>query len=395
MFKRLFSKKSGFTLVEIIVAFAVFAIMSTTIMQMLAMISRQRASNIKYAQEVDNQEKYLVTHDKATFDPSRTPDGKIELDFGEGGKFSADYQMNGTNDDGSVDGLRYFVSKEAERTDVGGSTTPPPADEGDGDDDAGAQTDRVRARITGTSGFDFISIDRIEKSVGKQVSSSKQSYWECEKCHTHYNSQYEGYNVCPAQPAGHGNWANDNICNTFLKYKEETITTESEETYYIYYFEVSAQTGSSVSSKEYPYANYRIYFYDASGNPCEIVYANYLNVTTLSGAESLSSDAKSSIDLYSSTLKNSPHQDNPYTAAIVSNNGIRIGSPFSSDGVKFESGKKTRFEVAFLTDPQLDVTSFGENGDVMGDGSCVYHSGDTLSNGVNIGSNIYGAYPKS
>ena len=43
--KRLFSKKSGFTLVEIIVAFAVFSIMASMIIQILNLTVSHQQSN--------------------------------------------------------------------------------------------------------------------------------------------------------------------------------------------------------------------------------------------------------------------------------------------------------------------------------------------------------------
>ena len=65
MMKRIFSKRSGFTLVEIIVAFAIFAIMMSMIMQILQLSVSQRRANNEFAKDTATQKEALIVNKKA------------------------------------------------------------------------------------------------------------------------------------------------------------------------------------------------------------------------------------------------------------------------------------------------------------------------------------------
>lgn len=59
MLRKLCSKRSGFTLVEIIVAVAIFAIMSTMVAQVLQLSVKARQSNKEYGEDLARQEEQL------------------------------------------------------------------------------------------------------------------------------------------------------------------------------------------------------------------------------------------------------------------------------------------------------------------------------------------------
>lgn len=401
MIKRLFSKRSGFTLVEIIVAFAVFAIMAAMIVQILDLVSWQRRSNTEYANGLDEQEQYLVTHDKLGYNEANGKDGTLKLDFSDTVKLTVDYQMNGASPTGEGGGLSYFVSQEGKRDENSGGD-----DGGDDEDDdnnnTGAQTDRMDARITGTKGFDYVSVNKV------------------------------------------------------IKVKD--ITDESGKIIQtVYAFELCANAGSGMNKDDIPYANYRLYFNDTNGNPCKIVSANYLNVNSFSTADdvnNLGSGAKTAIRSDTGAISNSPDNTNKYTVSLTGANGIRVGSPFKAavsnnngsstkyictqcgtiyanswdgwsncpkgtggwdpchnhftayveapagdedykgNGVKFTKDNTTKIEITFAGTPTINVNSFGENGKQQPDGSYQYKANSTIAGGVSTGANIYGAYPK-
>lgn len=373
MFKRLFSKKSGFTLVEIIIAFAVFAIMSAMILQILNVTTLQRKSNAELSEMIDEQEKELILNGKKDFDPSQGTNGTVGLDFGENGSFEYDYQMYGTDGKGAdeLKGLAYFVAQHAE------AITPP--DDGDDDDDdddsddnAGAQSNRMKVRLSGVRDFDFIQINSV-KLVGTDENG---------------NATYE-FDMC----ASASGMDNDNV----------------------------------------PYAMYRLYFYmdgNKSTTPADIISASYISGNAIgTGYGRTSPDAV----------------NNPYVVVKTSRNGIVVSTPFSSgsssgkwvcskcgkeynsqydgywplcevsgeqcnkylvyveapkdpnydgNGIKFTTDKHTKIQITFKGDPKLTAASFGENPDVQPDGSCKYYANNALSNGVEKGPNIYGAFPK-
>ena len=60
MMKKIFSKRSGFTLVEIVVAFAVFAIMAAMILQILNIVMYEKQSNADFAHQMETQEMLIV-----------------------------------------------------------------------------------------------------------------------------------------------------------------------------------------------------------------------------------------------------------------------------------------------------------------------------------------------
>ena len=121
MLKRLYSKRSGFTLVEIIVAIAVFAVMSTMIAGIMQMASTQRRRNNEYGQQLADQEKLLaqVVKDgndyKAEFDGDPTlAYGDYNLTFTDKTSTAYDvklaYAIKGADGSDTAEGINYFVS---------------------------------------------------------------------------------------------------------------------------------------------------------------------------------------------------------------------------------------------------------------------------------------------
>ena len=162
--KRLFSKRSGFTLVEIIIAFAIFAIMSAMILQMLNLAVNQRRSNKDFQDELARQEELLATGDKNTsYETGKAgEDDKISLIFKDKDGndtigFDMNYQMKPADSSASdvADGINYFVGDFNYGTDGTGSSV---AGGSAGASGGATQASRYDTRITGIKGLSNITI---------------------------------------------------------------------------------------------------------------------------------------------------------------------------------------------------------------------------------------------
>lgn len=165
--KKLFSKKSGFTLVEIVIALAIFAIMASMIAQMLHLAILRRKDNLKFEKNLQEQQEQLGNNVAATeYDSDQEKDGTLDLTFGESGaKLTIDYQMFAA--DGTINdkyGVNYFRGN----LEYGGATSGTVTDSGSEDASdpnlvAGAQADRFDTRLVGTRGINYIQVDSVTK----------------------------------------------------------------------------------------------------------------------------------------------------------------------------------------------------------------------------------------
>lgn len=160
MIKRIFSKRSGFTLVEILVAFTIFVIMMSMIMQILQLSVAARRENTEMTRERAEQEEQLVIGKDMVYDES-APDeqkGIVELNFGEDQDFKLDYQIKGTDDENPADGLNYFVGN------VDYTLESVKGDEQKKQAESGSQMSKYDTRITGTANLGDIKIS-VEKKT--------------------------------------------------------------------------------------------------------------------------------------------------------------------------------------------------------------------------------------
>lgn len=168
--KKIFSKKSGFTLVEIVIAFAVFAIMAAMILQILELTIKRRTANDKFEKTMQYQEQLLVAKPKDyTYDATKGDDGKLTLNFkdqdGNPIPMELFYQLHSASGEiGDASGINYLVGNIAYAEGVDGSEYIPP-ESGDEDDpldpnDLGgaSQMSRFDTRITGTKGISSVVV---------------------------------------------------------------------------------------------------------------------------------------------------------------------------------------------------------------------------------------------
>lgn len=176
--KRLFSKKSGFTLVEIIIAFAVFAIMATMIIQVLNLTINRKNENTNFEGYLQNQEKTLVAkgqkYQSDAYDSSKAPDGTIDLAFTDKdgnaldtGATSFNYQSKTVDNTAGTEGLNYFIAEHVDYAEGGEGTIFVGGEEGGAGGEAAdpgaaggsSQMSRYDTRLTGTKGINSIKIE--------------------------------------------------------------------------------------------------------------------------------------------------------------------------------------------------------------------------------------------
>lgn len=174
--KRLFSKRSGFTLVEIIIAFGIFAIMASMIVQMLNLMVQRKVRNRQFEDNLSVQEEQFIARPKDMNYTATTADGQLSLPFKDkaGTDLTVDpidYQLKNWQKKGDDDpddyyknGINYFVGNYTYDIDYEGSEhlgeEDPDSDDDDGSSTGGStQMSRFDTRLTGTKGIDSIRID--------------------------------------------------------------------------------------------------------------------------------------------------------------------------------------------------------------------------------------------
>lgn len=331
--KRIFSKKSGFTLIEIVVAFAIFAIMSTMILSMIRLTVEAQKSNNEFADSLEEQTGYLAYHyvaDSEKYDPDATsPDGTFQLEFFDGaGKsvsnISMDYatrtsvqlDAEGNANTNMNEGINYFVGNvdytDANNIQNGGGS-------GTGDVIPGlgnSQAARYDTRISGSRNIEDITIYSVENKTTAEDAA-----------------------------AGHSRYVI--TCSATARAKNGTTgTVPKEDVPYLQYrlrFCVSTPKDVDVAAADGKTYTYKMYD-DAKIVDCGYAKGDtYYPYTT-----SYSTDVIGSI----------------YTVTPTSNSVVRIGIPYDKKDDAtyangFQSSKFVTFYVVFDGDPKITMDSFG------------------------------------
>ncbi len=165
---KFFSKRSGFTLVEIVVAFAVFSIMAAMLVSLAGLAVRQRQSNNNLSRDLSNQQAYLAEHERETVYNAADYGGTFEFDFGGGlNAPPLNYSVVRASDDATSEGgIRYFVA------DANVNNKPVPGgDDGDGDGGSLVLAEKVDSRLYGSSNFEYIRVQNVNKVTDPSVLS--------------------------------------------------------------------------------------------------------------------------------------------------------------------------------------------------------------------------------
>lgn len=363
--KRIFSKKSGFTLVEIVVAFAIFAIMSAMILSMVRLTVQQQNSNNEFADSIEDQTGYLAYHyidDSEKYDTTESADGAFELKFYDKdgdlvSNTSMDYAMRSSVGGvaGSGEGINYFVGNTdyADAGSVQNGATP-----GEGDVIPGlgnSQAARYDTRLSGSKNIDFIQIHNVVKDT-TYTGTGVRYLIECSAKGSNADTEVDG--TVP----------NEDIA--YLQYKFRFVNSNS-------FKEIE---GTGTDGKTYTYKIYD----DAKILDCGYVNGVFTNLTESSFVN---------YRLYSPT---SDKTYNKYSVEQTSGNIVRIGIPFiqNNDFYKkgFQSSAFTRFYVVFDSDPGLSVSSFGSNGSTGKYTAYPMLEDDGTLSADEFNLNIYGAY---
>lgn len=340
MLKRFYSKRSGFTLVEIIVAFAVFAVMAAMIVQMLDLTAKMRLSNNAYQRELAEQECLLTLINKKQSDFD-TKAGDFTFNFTDGTSVVLPYAMLSAKADAEFieEGLNYFVAPVNYQSD---GVIPPTSTGGnDGATNTGSQASRMDTRITGTGGIKEVEVLYVIKDTNTYPADSPYYL-----------------------PAGKTRY--------FIRCAADAETMDDEvvgySQYRLYFYH--EPDPANPSDKSYlDGAQSSVTYKDSSGKEytkdvpkaATITNVGYLN----NYANVVAQDG-----LKSSYIANDVNSYNDYTITWTGSNSVRIGSPFVSiwgQGGKIGyswRGKRfsnySNFYIEFDGDPHLTTASFGE-----------------------------------
>lgn len=336
--KKLLSKKNGFTLVEILVAFVIFALMAGMVMSVVQLSIAARKSNDEFAGELAKQQEDLVRKGKTyKYDSANTalPTGTMNFTFvlpdgSAGGTAAIDYQAHATDDTryaaNLYEGLNYFIG------DVNYEDDPI---EDDSDSPGGAaQSDRYDTRITGTKGLQYIKVSKAFKDDTYSGTGVRYLFETT---------------VLPEKV--------DSICMKFLQYKLFMKDTTK----------FTTKTTTKEDGKEYTYEQ---------PVSATILSAGYVNSTTLD-------PTKCSVTRDNST--------NPCMLTVLRNGGIQLGYDYSVESASsrtMDGGRTSRFYIIFEEDPHLSVSDFGGNG--TGSITAYQYKNFTDADGT-FQPNIYGA----
>ncbi len=365
--KRIFSKKSGFTLVEIIVAFAVFAIMSAMILAMVKLTVNQQSANNEFADSLEEQTEFLASHyisDADKYGTGEAPDGNFGLAFyDKDGDLVCDVNMDyatRTSVDGSTnesEGVNYFVgntyyAKPDEMPPDNNLTPNDPTVPGRGN----SQASRYDTRITGSRNIDEIRIRAVQKDTS-YTGPGVRYFIQCS---------------ASASPQTDGS----------------LITTD--DTYYLQYKLRFCSTVSS-TQVEGKGEDGKTYMYTVP-DAATIIDCGYIdNNDTASWS---GSDCIRYTEYEAENGGGWSGAYNEYTVTPTSSSSVRIGIPLGDDSYKntgFTGSERFSFYVVFLADPRIDVNSFGSNAS-GGKYTAfpIYDEDGKETGGYNA--NIYGAY---
>lgn len=336
MLKRFYSKKSGFTLVEIVIAFAIFAIMASMIVQILDLSVAARRSNNIYQRDLAKQEKLLTIVQKTSEEYNKaTEKGTMPITLGSV-SIDLPYAILSAdeNAENQKEGLNYFLFPvDYQAT---GEISPSEAG-GGGSSGSGSQASRMDTRLTGTGGIGYIWVRAVKKD----------------------EFTYTGDNKDYAVPDG---------CTR-------------------YYFRVSASSvdlkdNSTLANEDIGFSQYKMFFYDdkrLNSAASDVPYTdktqsykkNVPQSLTIARVGYVDADVGSSAfkGLSSSNVAYSTGSNNKYTIQQTGTNGVRIGTPYVDSnngkykGVKFEANSFSNFYIDFVGENvNLTTASFGYNG---------------------------------
>lgn len=346
--KKFFSNKTGFSLVEVLVAFVIFAVMASMILAVVRLAINARNSNNMLSNDLDMQQQALIREDKDnTFDASGTV-GTFSLPFSDGTNnvnVSIDYEVrsaaqmyddkvSGSTDKSVNEGINYFIPNVVEKTST------PSSDDPSSDPGGNSQASRYDTRLTGSKEFEFIRVLVCEPYTGSYSGDADAMF-----------------------PAG-------------VRYIIQTYA--------------QPDTGM-LNDLSLPYAQYKMYFRDDTSKS-EIEFEKddkkykreVAETATILKVGYAKPESGNNYSFY--TTRDS---SNYYKITQLRNGGVQIGYDYVNGGKKFDDTGFTTIFVDFAEDPHLTPASFGSNGVLAG--SSMYDYRVFVDDEGNEQPNIYGA----
>ncbi len=169
--KKLFSSKSGFSLIEIIIAFAIFAIMAAMVSSIMSLALYQRSANMEFADDVEAQKDQYAKIEKDL--KYGTKSGTMTLNFGAK-SYSLDYsdktvvEVEGAST--GKEGINYFVGNADYKKKAG--STPGSKDT---PKDSNSLIDQIDSYIYGSPDFDWIRVDDFRPADASEISKAEDA----------------------------------------------------------------------------------------------------------------------------------------------------------------------------------------------------------------------------
>ncbi len=351
--KRILSKRSGFTLIEIIVAFAIFAIMSSMLVSMVQLTLAQRSSNLAFQDRIERDTEYLAFHYIGAEDAfTGEADDYFNLDFGDEANLDIKmgYQKRSTTvGDPMEDGINYFVGNTNYTGGGAGGVVGGSESESDNTGGGQSQAARYETWLAGCKNLKWINVKKCEK-----------------------DTTYDGAGV---------------------RYLIE-ISADGQEL-------TIAENGTEIGSvpgEDVPYLQYKVMFYGTT------TYTR----TTVIGEKKYKYECHNGAEIldygYIDAVGNPVSKDfvpgdgkhNEYLVIKTSPCTLRISPPFGS-GAEFDGSVTTKIWVTFANDPQLTPASFGDNREAYGSGYRykiypMLNIPDNTPDGDKKNPNLYGAF---
>lgn len=362
MLRKLYSKRSGFTLVEIIVAMVIFALMATMVAQILQLSIKTRQSNNAYGEELAAQEERLAKVAKDINDFQNKTDNYSltfkKTDGTEIGEVKLAYEVKDASGSTSAEGINYFVSPvpydgklsgsgSSGGGSVGGSSGGAAGGTSGSTNLSTSMSSLVDVRLTASRGMSYVDILSVEKK-GMPSSGAAVRYVFT----TSANSS--GMN---------------NQDKAFAEYKlyfylKGMLDTEKS---------AIICTGTKSDGTEYNYTK-------DIPQVANIISAGYCDNN---GTPTTHSSGKP-------TVRSSGANCVTVAAPLKDEGGQLTGDNYAGKGFQNET---TTFYVDFETDPQITTASFGSNGTPSGGGRRYTKYTTPISGGGSYENNyIYGAY---
>ncbi len=159
--------KHGFTIVEVLVAFVIFAIMAGMVSMILAQVNRVRQQNNELEEEIRNQKEVYYLKDQSTDYDSADKSGELSFKFEGMSEVNIDYNIGDPNaaGDENLIALEYFIG------DVNYDATKKNNSKEEKDEtgnNVGSVTTRLDSRVYGSTGISNITakITRDESYTG-------------------------------------------------------------------------------------------------------------------------------------------------------------------------------------------------------------------------------------